>query len=124
MSRNGRGLDRRGVKVWFESLSLEAQQAVLDDFSSAMEASREQRISELEDELSKLRGDTVKAPRKKRAAVRRASPKKGVKVPPKYIHKPSGKTWAGRGVQPVWVRDHIKKGGKLDDLLIGKGRGR
>ncbi|MCI5168014.1 MAG: H-NS histone family protein [Candidatus Electrothrix sp. GM3_4] len=44
------------------------------------------------------------------------APKKGGKVPIKY--KKGGDTWAGRGRNPAWVNDLIKKGGKLEDYLV------
>jgi len=44
--------------------------------------------------------------------------RKGSKVPPKYRDPQSGKTWAGRGAQPVWLREKLKKGVKLDHFLI------
>jgi DNA-binding protein H-NS len=46
---------------------------------------------------------------------------KGKKVPPKY-RGPSGETWAGRGARPRWLVAAIKRGRKLDDFLIDKGR--
>jgi len=46
---------------------------------------------------------------------------KGRKVPPKY-RGPSGKTWAGRGAKPTWLVAAIKRGKKLEDFLIDKGR--
>ena len=46
---------------------------------------------------------------------------KGKKVPPKY-RSPSGETWAGRGAKPRWLVAAIKRGRKLDDFLIDKGR--
>jgi DNA-binding protein H-NS len=46
---------------------------------------------------------------------------KGRKVPPKY-RGPSGETWAGRGAKPRWLVDAIKRGKKMDDFLIDKGR--
>src|SRR5215470_14883400 len=46
---------------------------------------------------------------------------KGRKVPPKY-RGPSGETWAGRGAKPRWLEAAIKRGRKLDDFLIDKGR--
>jgi len=46
---------------------------------------------------------------------------KGRKVPPKY-RSPSGETWAGRGARPRWLVAAIKRGKKLEDFLIGKGR--
>jgi DNA-binding protein H-NS len=30
------------------------------------------------------------------------------------------RTWAGRGLQPLWLRDAIKSGKKLDSFLIVK----
>src|SRR5262249_35907380 len=46
---------------------------------------------------------------------------KGRKVPPKY-RSHSGETWAGRGAKPKWLVAAIKKGKKLEDFLIDKGR--
>lgn len=41
------------------------------------------------------------------------------KAEPKYRHpQDASKTWAGRGTKPVWVRDHLENGGKLEDLAI------
>src|SRR5262245_5922751 len=44
---------------------------------------------------------------------------RGRKVPVKYRDK-SGNTWAGRGAQPVWMTEAIKKGAKREDFLIAK----
>jgi len=43
------------------------------------------------------------------------------KVHPKYRNpeRPS-ETCAGRGIQPHWVRAHLRKGKKFDDLLISR----
>lgn len=37
-------------------------------------------------------------------------------VPMKY--RKGMDSWSGRGRKPRWVEDHLKKGGKLEDLLI------
>ena len=42
------------------------------------------------------------------------------KVAPKYRNPKTGDTWAGRGAQPVWMREAIKAGKKPDDFLIDK----
>jgi DNA-binding protein H-NS len=44
----------------------------------------------------------------------------GRKVAPKYRDPKSSVTWAGRGAQPVWLRDALKSGKKLDSFLIDK----
>lgn len=120
-----RGIGRRGVKEWFSGLSFDEQEAVLAEFADVVEASTGKRIGELEAEIERLRSATrrVGAPAAVKATAvkgRRVSPKKGVKVPPKYADG-KGNTWAGRGAQPHWVRDYVKKRGKkLEDLLIKK----
>jgi DNA-binding protein H-NS len=41
------------------------------------------------------------------------------RVAPKYRNpKDLSQTWAGRGLQPLWVRDAIKSGKKLESFLI------
>jgi hypothetical protein len=53
----------------------------------------------------------------------RVSSLKGRSVPAKYRDK-SGNTWAGRGVQPVWLREKLKDGAKLEDFAVHKNAGR
>jgi DNA-binding protein H-NS len=52
----------------------------------------------------------------------RTSSLKGRKAAVKYRDK-SGNTWAGRGAQPVWLRDKLKAGAKLEDFAVDKGVG-
>ena len=50
----------------------------------------------------------------------RTSPAKGRKlgkVPVKYKDK-NGNTWTGRGNQPVWLREAIKGGAKLESFRV------
>lgn len=49
---------------------------------------------------------------------RRAHPRKGKKVPPKY-RGPGGETWAGRGAQPRWLTALLKQGRKIEEFAIG-----
>jgi len=44
---------------------------------------------------------------------------KGRKVAVKYRDK-EGNTWAGRGAQPVWLREKLKAGAKLEDFAVHK----
>jgi DNA-binding protein H-NS len=49
----------------------------------------------------------------------RGSAMRGSKVAPKYRHpKDAELTWTGRGRQPLWLVDEIKKGKKLESFLI------
>ena len=49
----------------------------------------------------------------------RGSSLKGRKVPVKFRDR-SGNTWAGRGAQPVWLREKLKAGVKLEDFAVHK----
>jgi DNA-binding protein H-NS len=42
---------------------------------------------------------------------------KGRKVAVKYRDK-EGNKWAGRGAQPVWLREKLKAGAKLEDFAV------
>lgn len=129
MAKGSRGVDRRQVRDWFSGLSFEVQRAVLDDLSSAMDI-KAGRIAALEKELAALRGQgspSFSGISSKAAAAaggkpaQKSSPKKGIKLEPKYRHPKTGDTWAGRGVYPTWINEYLKKrGNKLDDLLIKK----
>ena len=44
---------------------------------------------------------------------------KGRKVAIKY-RDGSGNTWAGRGAQPVWLREKLKAGAKLEVFAVGE----
>jgi len=72
------------------------------------------RAAQLRDDLSKLSGSKMKVG---------GSSLKGRKAPVKYRDK-SGNTWAGRGVQPIWLREKLKAGAKLEDFAVNKSRKR
>ena len=70
-----------------------------------------QKATQLEEQLSMLGGDVGTARRGRRSAM------KGRKVAVKYRDK-EGNTWAGRGAQPVWLREKLKAGAKLEDFAV------
>jgi len=70
-----------------------------------------QRAVELQSQLSRLGSEMGQ--RGGRSSM------KGRKVPVKYRDK-EGNTWAGRGAHPVWLREKIKAGAKLDDFAVQK----
>jgi DNA-binding protein H-NS len=71
------------------------------------------RAALLREELSKL-GHQIGSKGKVRG-----SSLKGRKVPVKFRDR-SGNTWAGRGAQPVWLREKLKAGAKLEDFAVHK----
>jgi DNA-binding protein H-NS len=92
--------------------------ANLTDLKGKVEAAIAEKImarrKELEMELSELERHD---PSGKRAKAR--SRGKGGPIAPKYRNpKDPSQTWAGRGLQPLWLRDAIKSGKKLDSFLI------
>jgi DNA-binding protein H-NS len=74
------------------------------------------RAKELESQLSRLGGEIGSRGKTRKSSL------KGRKVAVKYRDK-SGNTWAGRGAQPVWLRDKLKAGAKLEVFAVHKGVG-
>ena len=70
-----------------------------------------QKAVELEKQLSMLGSEVGTGRRDGR------SPMRGRKVAIKYRDK-QGNTWAGRGAQPVWLREKLKAGAKLEDFAV------
>ena len=87
------------------SMSVEALIKLRDEIGKVLN----QRAVQLQSQLSKLGGEI--------GGRGRGSAMKGRKVPVKYRDK-AGNTWAGRGAHPVWLREQIKAGAKLEDFAV------
>ena len=94
------------------SMSVEALLKLRDDVGKVLS----QKAVQLEEQLSKLGGEVGSGRRARRSGM------KGRKVPIKYRDK-EGNTWAGRGAQPVWLREKLKAGAKLEDFAVQKTAG-
>ena len=91
------------------SMSVDALLKLRDDVGIALS----RRADELKNQLSRLGGEIGHTKRGRGASL------KGRKVPIKYRDR-SGNTWAGRGAHPVWLREKIKAGAKLEDFAVHK----
>ena len=71
-------------------------------------------------DLSSKKAPAKRGRPKKAAAKRKAGPKKGTKVAPKYQIKVGKQThkWTGRGHMPLVFKEFVEKGGSLEKLLI------
>jgi hypothetical protein len=92
------------------SLSIDALLKLRDEVEKALS----HRVKELQDQLSRL--GHAPGLRGGRSLL------KGRKVAVKYRDK-SGNTWAGRGAQPVWLREKLKAGPRHGSTasLVGAG---
>jgi len=97
------------AKVSLSGMTIEA----LMDLRKRVDETLHRRRAELQQQLEALTGG--------RRVTGGGSALKGRKVPPKY-RAASGETWAGRGARPRWLVAAIKRGRKLEDFLIDKGR--
>jgi DNA-binding protein H-NS len=88
-------------------MSVEALLNLRDEIGKVLN----QRAVQLQGQLSRLGGEIGN--RGGRSSL------KGKKVPVKYRDK-EGNTWAGRGAQPVWLREKLKAGAKLEDFAVQK----
>ena len=91
------------------SMSVDALLKLRDDIGTVLS----QKANQLKDQLSRLGGEVDNGRRGRRSAM------KGRKVPVKYRDR-SGNTWAGRGAQPVWLREKLKAGAKLENFAVQK----
>jgi DNA-binding protein H-NS len=91
------------------SMSVDELFKLRDDIGKVLN----QKALQLEEQLSRLGGEVGTARRGRRSGL------KGRKVPAKYRDK-EGNTWAGRGAQPVWLREKLKSGAKLKDFAVDK----
>jgi DNA-binding protein H-NS len=91
------------------SMSVDALLTLRDDVEKALRG----RAKELQDQLSRLGHKLGSKTRIRRSSL------KGRKVAVKYRDR-SGNTWAGRGAQPVWLRERLKGGAKLEDFAVQK----
>jgi DNA-binding protein H-NS len=89
------------------SMSVEALLKLREEVGKVLS----QKAAQLEEQLSMLGGDVGTAGRGRRSAM------KGRKVAVKYRDK-EGNTWAGRGAEPVWLREKLKAGAKLEDFAV------
>jgi DNA-binding protein H-NS len=86
------------------SMSVDALLKLREDIENVLT----RRAHELKDQLARLGPEIgFKA---------RTGSLKGRKV---AVNK-SGNTWAGRGAQPVWLREKLKDGAKLEDFAVDK----
>ena len=87
---------------------------------------RQQVESQLDEIRAKLREELArieqleKSQGQEGAGHVRVSPIKGKKLAPKYRDPETGKTWAGRGLRPLWLTKALKRGKKLSDFAIDK----
>jgi DNA-binding protein H-NS len=97
-----------------KSMSVAKLRGLRDQVDAAIAQKIRARRSELEMELSALARHAPQGLRGKARGGRRMGP-----GPPKYRNpKDPSQTWAGRGLQPRWLKEAIKSGKKLEAFLI------
>ena len=102
-------------KTSLASMSVEALFKLRDGVAAALS----QKAEALKKELRSLGEDYAEVGRIAIYGRKRGSSLKGRKVAVKYRDR-SGNTWAGRGAQPVWLREKLKAGSKLEDFAVHK----
>ena len=102
-------------KTSLASMSVEALFKLRDGVATALN----QKAEALKKELRALGEDYAEVGRIAIYGRKRGSSLKGRKVAVKYRDR-SGNTWAGRGAQPVWLREKLKAGAKLEEFAVHK----
>jgi len=99
------------VKSNLASMSVHALLKLRDDIGKVLS----RKANELTHQLSRLSEEVGSRKRSRRSSL------KGRKVPVKYRDK-LGHTWAGRGALPIWLREKLKAGAKLEAFAVHKVR--
>ncbi|HET9903090.1 MAG TPA: H-NS family nucleoid-associated regulatory protein [Xanthobacteraceae bacterium] len=94
------------------SMSVDALLKLKEDVAEMLA----RKTAELKKQLQRLEGGGWGGGATGRAG-RKPHPRKGKKVPIKY-RDAHGNTWAGRGAQPVWLREALKAGARLEDFAV------
>jgi DNA-binding protein H-NS len=102
-------LTEKDVTGWFDSLSFERQDSLLQAFSSSHSKLRADRIAKLRRELAALEGNGSE---KANGSI--ASPS----VKAKYRNPATGEVWSGRGRMAGWLATKVKAGEKAQRYLI------
>jgi DNA-binding protein H-NS len=97
------------AKASLASMSVDALLKLREDISTVLN----RKASGLRDQLSRLGQDVAVKGTGGKSSLR------GRKVPIKYRDK-AGNAWAGRGAQPVWLREKLKAGAKLENFAVDK----
>ncbi len=94
------------------SMSIDALLKMRDEIGAVLS----RKASDLRKELRAIGSDYADVGR---IAIYGKKSMKARKIAPKYRDK-HGNVWAGRGAQPLWLREAIKGGAKAEDFLIRK----
>ena len=93
------------------SMSLDTLLKLRDDIGKVLS----RKANELNDQLSRLGEEIGTRKQERRSSL------KGRKLAVKYRDK-LGHTWAGRGARPIWLREKLKGGAKLEAFAVQKVR--
>jgi DNA-binding protein H-NS len=104
-----------------KKLSVDELLTLRDRVNAALAGLVRRERSELESRLKRLQSFGGEAPRRGRPPGSKNKRKslRGRKVAPKYRNPANrSETWAGRGLQPRWLKAALKAGKKLEDFRI------
>jgi len=115
-----------------KDLSVDDMLALRDAVDARLSEIAAAEVATLESRLQRLKGyvgdtkSSIAAPKKPKARIAKMQkkkpgkrgPKRGQKVAPKFRDPESGKTWTGRGLTPLWLKELEAKGNKRSKYAI------
>lgn len=115
-----------------DELSVDELEKLIKQAEKKLEKKRMDAVKTAQAEIEKIAKDLgvsvddllqEKKARGKKATARKATRKKkaAVRKPAKIKYRnpaDSSQTWTGRGKRPVWLRDALDKGAKLEDFEV------
>lgn len=90
----------------------------ISDVAASEMADLQNKMDRLQTVVGKSAGNGRRKAAAKTAGTAKRGPKKGQKVAAKYHDPKSGNSWTGRGLTPVWLREHEEAGGSREDFAV------
>ena len=117
-SSSGRGRAKQSKRTSsFAGMTLDALMTLRDNVERIIATRAKAERTAIENQLAQLSGFVGGG------APRRKSPLKGRKLPPKYRNPANrSETWSGRGARPRWLQAQLKKGRKIEQFAIVRGK--
>ena len=120
------------MTINLDDLSVAELEKLIKQAEKKLEKKRLDAVKSAQAEISKIAKDLgvsvddllqEKASRQKKAARETTARKKkaGVRKPAKVKYRnpaDSSQTWTGRGKRPVWLREALENGAKLEDFAV------
>ena len=106
----------RSRKLDLEGMSIDDLLNLRERVDEQIAAAAEGEVAALKDKMAVLQPYVRN--RSKSTKTRRKADARSGRVPAKFRDPATGKTWSGRGMTPVWLREYEEQGRKREEFAV------